>query len=77
LPSRQRGSCERALALFGGQIRRCHACRARLCWFGLASIRLGENVKDGSLAPGVLLAGGLLLCAAAVFWMIARLGAIN
>lgn len=72
-PSRRRGVSEWVFSHAGGAIQRCHACRARLCWFGLTSIRLGEDARDGILASGAIICGASLLCIVALWWMIARL----
>ena len=77
MPSHQSGSGEKMLAVLGGDVSRCHSCRARLCWFGLTSIRLGENAKEGSLASGVAVVGGFLVCIALLGWVIVRLTQIN
>ncbi len=72
-PSHQRGTGEKMLAAIGGALRRCHACRARSCWFGLAAIRLGDNAKEGSLFSGVAVVAGCVVCVALLWWVIQRL----
>jgi hypothetical protein len=72
-PSRCRGSGEKVLAYVGGDLCRCHSCRARLCWFGLTSIRLGDNAKEASLSSGVAVVAGSLLCIALLGWVILRI----
>jgi hypothetical protein len=76
-PSQRRGPGEKLLAGIGGELRRCHSCRARLCWFGFTSIRLGENAKEGSLSSGVAVLVGCVLCIALLWWMIARITLSN
>jgi hypothetical protein len=74
-PSHRRGFAERAMYLIGADIQRCYSCRARLCWFGLASIRLGEEASDAILSAGAVICLGSALSIATVFWLITRLGA--
>jgi hypothetical protein len=76
-PSHRRAPGERLLAAIGGELRRCHSCRARLCWFGFTSIRLGENAKEGSLSSGVAIVLGCAACIALLWWMITRLTQLN
>jgi|HubBroStandDraft_5_1064220.scaffolds.fasta_scaffold410311_2 hypothetical protein len=76
-PSQGRGAGEKLLAAIGGELRRCHSCRARVCWFGLASIQLGENAKEGSLSSGVIVLVGCMVCIALLWWMIARITQAN
>lgn len=72
-PSRRRGVSEFMLELIGADIQRCHACRARMFWFGLTAIRLGEDARDGFLASGAVICLGSLLCIAVMLWMLRRL----
>lgn len=76
-PSHRRGSGEKLLAAIGGGLKRCHSCRARTCWFGLMSIRLGENAKEGSLSSGVAVVAGCMVCIALLLWVITRLNQTN
>jgi hypothetical protein len=76
-PSRRGGSGEKALAGLGGEILRCHGCRARACWFGLTCFRLGENAREGSLTSGLAVAAGCLLGVALVCWVVARVVQLN
>ena len=71
--SHRRGPLERALAFIGGDIRRCHGCRARYSWFGLTALRLGDNAIDRGLSAGFVVGAGFLLCIAFLWWMITRL----
>jgi hypothetical protein len=73
-PSHCRGTGEKWLEVIGGELRRCHSCRARLCWFGFRSVRLGDNAKEGSLSSGLAVVVGCLVYVVLLWWMIARVG---
>jgi len=75
--SHRRSLFERVLSLVGGDIRRCHSCRARHSWFGLTALRLGDSATDRSLSGGFVVGAGFLLCIAFLYWMITRLGAFT
>ena len=70
--SRRRGLLEHLLSLAGGEIRRCHDCRARRCWFGSARLTLPESDTPGRGAGIVVLCSGFIFCLALVWWMITR-----
>jgi hypothetical protein len=76
-PSHRRGAGEKILAAVGGAIRRCYACRARACWFGIASVRLGDNAQEASIYSGMAVIGGCVVCLALLLWVITRLTQMN
>jgi hypothetical protein len=76
-PSHRRGAGEKMLAAIGGAIRRCHACRARTCWFGLGSVRLGDNAKEASISSGMAIVAGCGVCIGLLWWVIMRLTQMN
>jgi hypothetical protein len=76
-PSQGRGAGEKLLAGIGGERRRCHSCRARACWFGFNSIRLGDSAKEGSVYSGVAVVFGCAVCLALLLWVITRLTQLN
>lgn len=71
--SHRRSLLERALAAVGGDIRRCHSCRARHSWFGLTAVRLGDSATDSGLTGGLVIGAGFLVCVVFLWWMITRL----
>jgi hypothetical protein len=73
-PSHCRSTGEKWLEVIGGELHRCHSCRARLCWFGFRSVRLGDNAKEGSLSSGVTVVLGCLVYVVLLWWVIARAG---
>jgi hypothetical protein len=71
--SRRRGMLDGLLSHIGGEIRRCHDCRSRRCWFGTAALPLArdgvhEETRTGSLVLGT----AFLVCLALVWWTVRR-----
>lgn len=71
--SRRRGLIDGALSRLGGEIRRCHDCGSRRCWFGVDALPLARaGVPEGVRAGGFALCTGVLACLALVWWTVTR-----
>lgn len=72
--SRRRSLIEGLLSYFGGEIRRCHDCLARRCWFGTTALPLARAFEpDGIRSAGIVLSTAFLSCAVVIWWTITRL----
>jgi hypothetical protein len=61
------------LSRAGGEIRRCHDCRARRCWFGTAAVPLAKDgAPEGTWAGSFVLCTGFVVCLVLVWWTITR-----
>lgn len=70
--SRRRGIVESVLSRLGAEICRCHDCRSRRAWFGLARIRLNAAATDEPQFELALFGTGFVACILFVWWMITR-----
>jgi hypothetical protein len=71
--SHRRKGFDRMLCAIGGQIQRCHDCRARQAWFGSAGFLLPTTgVTGGRLTSLVLLGSTSLVFFLFIWWMISR-----
>jgi len=71
--SRRRGPIERLLSWFGGEICRCHDCRARQAWFGISPIPIGNT--DPAANPWtniIVFVAGCVACVVLAWWLITR-----
>jgi hypothetical protein len=57
------------MCAIGGEIRRCHDCRARQVWFGSSGFLLRTR---GRLTSAALLGSTFLVCFVFIWWMISR-----
>jgi hypothetical protein len=61
------------MCAIGGEIRRCHDCRARQAWFGSSCFLLPtKGVTRGRLTSAALLGSTFLVCFVFIWWMISR-----
>jgi hypothetical protein len=67
-----RGLIERTLRVLGGEILRCHDCRARRSWFGSSSIPLSGSDVPGRRVGIIVLSSGFLMCVSVVWWIVTR-----
>jgi hypothetical protein len=71
--SHRKSGYERLLCVIGGEIRRCHDCRARQAWFGSKGILLPtKGVAGGRLGSLALLGSASIVCFLFIWWMISR-----
>ena len=71
--SRRRGPIERLLSALGGDICRCHDCRARQAWFGVSPFPIGNT--DPAASPWTSIAvflSGFTVCLVLLWWMVTR-----
>jgi len=61
------------LCAIGGEIRRCHDCRARQAWFRAAAFLLPTTGVTGARLTALILLGSTsIMCFLFIWWMIAR-----
>jgi hypothetical protein len=61
------------LCAIGGEVRRCHDCRARQIWFGSAAVRLpGDDAAAGRLTSVAVGGSAFVVCFLFIWWMISR-----
>lgn len=71
--SHRRSAYERMLCAIGGEIRRCHDCRARQAWFHSSGFLMPTaGVTGGRIGTLALLLSTFLVCFLFIWWMIAR-----
>jgi predicted RNA-binding Zn-ribbon protein involved in translation (DUF1610 family) len=71
--SRRRGPIERLLSWFGGEICRCHDCRARQAWFGISPIPIGNTDPAANPWTTILVfVSGFVACVVLAWWVITR-----
>jgi hypothetical protein len=71
--SRRRGPIERLLSWLGGEIRRCHDCRARRAWFGISPIPIGNVDPQTSPWTNIFVCvSGFVACVVLAWWVITR-----
>ena len=71
--SRRRGPIERLLSWFGGEICRCHDCRARQAWFGVSPFPIGNRDPAASPWANILVyVSGVGACVVLAWWVITR-----
>jgi hypothetical protein len=68
-PSHRRGVFDRLFAAMGGDIRRCHDCRARQAWFHHTPMPLPAVDHWPRMA---MLGSGFLMCLMVLWWIIQR-----
>jgi hypothetical protein len=76
--SHRRGAIERLLHLAGRRIRRCHACSARIVYFGNSAI-LVHDVARVARKTGLLclMVAAMLAVAGAAMWLIGQQAALS
>jgi predicted RNA-binding Zn-ribbon protein involved in translation (DUF1610 family) len=76
--SRRRGPIEGLLSWFGGEICRCHDCRARQAWFGITPIPIGNRDPQANPWTNIIVfVSGLVACVVLAWWVITRYTAIS
>src|SRR5487761_2172943 len=70
--SHRKTALDRILCAMGGEIRRCHDCRARQVWFGGVVLLLPTEGMHGGLASALLLGAAFLGSFLFIWWMISR-----
>jgi len=70
--SHRKTTLDRILSAIGGEIRRCHDCRARQAWFGGCGFLLPMEGIHGGLESALLLGAAFLGSFFFIWWVISR-----